>query len=177
MFSLIKYVVYIAGAEVEQVNSYWFLEINITDNQWSSLITTLVRKAQKRLDLLLKLRRLKSRAGFWSTFIRGEIESTLSGSITNWTKHGWCTAQRRRVLQLVIKTNQNITGSKYRASVISVKWSACTEPKGYIKTTPTQQQSDPPGVCCHNTWLQSSFISLTVRLLTSSSALHFPKGM
>ncbi len=42
--------VYINGTEVEQVNSFRFLGISITKNlSWSSHISTLVKKAQKRL--------------------------------------------------------------------------------------------------------------------------------
>lgn len=42
--------VYISGAEVEQVNSFRFLGITTTKNfSWSSHITTLIKKVQKRL--------------------------------------------------------------------------------------------------------------------------------
>ncbi len=45
--------VYINGAEVEQVNSFRFLGISITNNLiWSSHISTLVKKAQKLLYFL-----------------------------------------------------------------------------------------------------------------------------
>ena len=52
--------VYISGAEVEQVNSFRFLGINITENlSWTSRISTLVKKAQKRLYFLQKLKKAK----------------------------------------------------------------------------------------------------------------------
>ncbi len=52
--------VYRSGAEVEQVNSFRFLGISITKNlSWSSHISNLVKKAQKRLYFLRKLKREK----------------------------------------------------------------------------------------------------------------------
>ncbi len=45
--------VYISGAEVEKVNSFRSLRINITKNlSWSSHISTLIKKAQKLLYFL-----------------------------------------------------------------------------------------------------------------------------
>ncbi len=52
--------VYISGAEVEQVNSFRFLGISITENlSWSSHTTTMRKKAQKWLYFLGKLKRAK----------------------------------------------------------------------------------------------------------------------
>ncbi len=49
--------VYISGAEVEQMNSFRFLGIGITKNLlWTSHISTLVKKAQKHLNFLRKLK-------------------------------------------------------------------------------------------------------------------------
>lgn len=45
MSSLFKCVVYIRRAEVEQVSSYRFIGITITENQWSSHISTLIKKS------------------------------------------------------------------------------------------------------------------------------------
>ncbi len=42
--------VYVSGAKVEQVNSFRFLRISITENlSWTSHISTLVQKAQQPL--------------------------------------------------------------------------------------------------------------------------------
>ena len=53
-------------------------------------------------------------------------------------KVAWCiTTQDRKALQQVIKSFHNITGTIYRASVTSMKWNICTEPK-----TPAKRAED-----------------------------------
>ncbi len=101
--------VYISGAEVEQENSFRFLGIHFTKNpSWSSHISTLVKKAQKRLYFLRKLKKAKFPCQVLN-FYRGAIESILTGNITNW--HDLCTAQDRKALQRVIKIAQNVIGT------------------------------------------------------------------
>ncbi len=51
-------------------------------------------------------------------FLQRAIESILTGNIT--ISCGSCTVQDWKALQQVIKTSQNITGTIYRLSVISV---------------------------------------------------------
>lgn len=61
--------VYISGAEEEQVNSYRFLRITITQKlSWSLHITTLVKKAQKMLLFLQKLRKANRKHPDWKHF-------------------------------------------------------------------------------------------------------------
>ena len=73
--------VYISGAEVEQVNSYRFLGITITENlPQSSYITTLVKKKHRKgCTSYGNLGRPDSEARLWSTFFRGATESILTG--------------------------------------------------------------------------------------------------
>ncbi len=73
--------VYISGAEVEQVNSFRFLRISITKNpSWSSHISTLVKKAQKQLYFLRKLKKAKFPCQVLLNFYRWVRESILTGT-------------------------------------------------------------------------------------------------
>ena len=65
-------------------------------------------------DICLK----KKKRGNLLAQVRGALESILTWNIT-------------KALEKVVKTAQNISGTIYRASVISVKWAVCTGPKGY----------------------------------------------
>ncbi len=66
--------VYVSGAEVEQVNSFRFLGISITKNlSWSFHISTLVKKAQKRLYFPQKLKTAKFPCQVLVSFYRGAI--------------------------------------------------------------------------------------------------------
>ncbi len=90
--------VYINGAEVEQVSSFKLLGINITENlSWTSHISAVVKKAQKWLYFLRKLKKAKFPCQVLVNFYKGAIENILTGNITNW--HGMCTAQDRKTLQ------------------------------------------------------------------------------
>ncbi len=89
------------SVELRWSKCFRFLGISIIKNHvMSSHISTLVKKAQKRLYFLRKLKRSKFPCHVLINFYRGAIESILTGNITNW--HGLCMADRR-ALQRVIK--------------------------------------------------------------------------
>ncbi len=78
----------ISGAKVEQVNSFRFLGISITENlPWTTNLSTLVKKAQKQQYFLRKLSEFPCQV--LVNFYGGAIESILTGL---------CTDQGRRVL-------------------------------------------------------------------------------
>ncbi len=100
--------VYISGAEV---NGFRLLGISITENlSWSSSISTLVKRAQKQLYFIRKLKRAKFPCQVLVNFYRGAPESILAGNISDW--HGLCMAQDRRALQKsmgVISINDSVS--------------------------------------------------------------------
>ena len=87
--------IHINGTALEQVESFKFLGVHITDDlKWSNHTDSDVKKAQQRL---FNLRRLKK---------FGLVAKTL----TAWD--GNCTAHSHRALQRVVRSAQRITGGK-----------------------------------------------------------------
>lgn len=86
-----------------QIRQQWNTPLSTSVEQWSSHITTMVRKAQKRLYFLRKLRKAKFRSQILVRLYRGATENILTGNVTNW--HGSWTAQDMKV------KNNNITGT------------------------------------------------------------------
>ncbi len=160
------------------MNIFRYLGISITENLlWSSHISFLIKKAQKRLYFLRKLNKAKFPCQVLVNFYRGATESILTENITNW--HGLCMAQDRRASQQVIKTAQNITGTHLLSiSDISEVRRLCraqrilkhkTHPSHNLFTLlPSGKQYR--SIHCHTTRLQRSFFPQAVRLLNSSSA-------
>ena len=72
--------VYIIGAVVEKVNSFTLLGINTTEN----LSDILVKKAQKQLHFLRKLKEAKFLCHVPVHFYEGAIRSILTQNIANW---------------------------------------------------------------------------------------------
>ncbi len=85
--------VYISGAEVEQVNSFRFLRVSITKNlSCSPHIFTLVKKAQKQLYFLRKLKREKFPCQVLFNFYKASgLETLQTGMVCAWPRRrGLC---------------------------------------------------------------------------------------
>ena len=106
--------IHIDGTVVERVESFKFLGVHITDKlNWSNDTGRLVKKAQRRLFNLRRLKKFGLSPKTLTNFYRCTIESVLSACITAW--YGKCTARSRRVLQRVVRSAQHITGGKIAA--------------------------------------------------------------
>ena len=93
-------------AVVEQVESFKFLDIHITNKlEWSKHTKTVVKRAQQSLFPLRKLKRFGMGPQILKRFYSCNIES-----ITAW--YGNCSASDRKALQRVVRTAQYITGAK-----------------------------------------------------------------
>ena len=95
----------IDGASVEQVESFKFLGVHITNKlTWSKHTRTVVKWArQNRFPP-------QETAKIWHG---SSIESILTGCITAW--YGNCSASDRKALQRVVRMDQYITGAKLPA--------------------------------------------------------------
>eukprot|EP00061_Rhincodon_typus_P002594 g17972.t1 len=75
----------INGAEVEVVESFKFLGVNVTNNlSWVIHINTTVRKVHQRLYFLRRLRKFRMSTMTLTNFYRCISESILSRCITAW---------------------------------------------------------------------------------------------
>ncbi|XP_078075173.1 interleukin-6 receptor subunit beta-like isoform X2 [Mustelus asterias] len=100
--------VYINGDEVERVESFKFLGVQITNNLfWSPHADAIVKKAHQRIYFLRRLSKFGMSATTLTNFYRCTIESILSGCVTAW--YGSCSAQDRKELQKVVNVAQSIT--------------------------------------------------------------------
>ena len=91
----------IDGAAVEQVESFKFLGLHITNKlRWSKHTMTVVKKAQQSLFHLRKLKRFGMCPQILKRFYSCTIESILTGCITAWC--GNCSASDRKALQRVV---------------------------------------------------------------------------
>ena len=107
--------VHIDGAAVEQVESFKFLGVHITDDhlKWSIHTDSEVEKAQQRLYNLRSLNKFVVAPRTLTHFYRCTIESFLSGCITAWYRN--CTTRNRRALQRVVRSAQRVTGGNLPA--------------------------------------------------------------
>ncbi len=102
---------HIHGEEVENVNNIKFLGLYITnDLTWTINTHYLVKKAQRRLFFLRKLKKAKVPSQLLVNFYRSIIESILCHCITVW--YTSCTIQNRRDLARIVKSAQRIVGTK-----------------------------------------------------------------
>ena len=102
------------GAAVEQVESFKFLGVHITNKlSWSKHTKTVVKRAQQSLFPLRRLKRFGMGPQILKRFYSCTIKSILTGCITAW--YGNCLASDRKTLQRVVRTAQYITGAKLPA--------------------------------------------------------------
>uniref|UniRef100_A0AAZ3P3X5 Alkylated DNA repair protein AlkB homologue 8 N-terminal domain-containing protein n=1 Tax=Oncorhynchus tshawytscha TaxID=74940 RepID=A0AAZ3P3X5_ONCTS len=103
----------IDGAVVEQVESFKFLGVHMTNLTWSKNTKTVVKRARQNLFPLRRLKRFGMGPQILKRFYSCTIESILTGCITAW--YGNCSASVRKLLQRVVRTAQYITGVKLPA--------------------------------------------------------------
>ena len=104
----------IDGAVVEQVESFKFLGVHITNKlTWSKLTKTVVKRAQQHLFPLRRLKRFVMGPQTLKRFYSCTIESILAGCITAW--YGNCSASDHKALQRVVRMAQYISGAKLPA--------------------------------------------------------------
>jgi hypothetical protein len=97
----------IVGAVVEQVESFNFLGIHITNKlTWSKHTKTVVKRARQNIFLLRRLKRFAMGPQILKRFYSCTIESILTGCIS---------ASERKALQRVVRTAQYITGANLHA--------------------------------------------------------------
>jgi hypothetical protein len=81
--------IYIDGTVAEKVESFKFLSAHITDTlKWSTLTDRVVKKAQKPLFNLRRLKECVLATKTLPNYYRYTIESILSGCITTWYGNG-----------------------------------------------------------------------------------------
>ena len=104
----------IDGAAVEQVESFKFLGVHITNKlTWSKHTKTVVKSPRQNLFPLRRLKRFVMGPQILKRFYSCTIESILTGCITAW--YGNCSASDHMALQRVVRTAQYITGAKLPA--------------------------------------------------------------
>ena len=169
--------VYINGDEVEMVDSFKFLAVQITNNlSWSPHADTIVKKAHQRLYFLRRLRKFDMSATTLTNFYRCTIESILSGCITAW--YGSCSAQDRKKLHKVVNVVQSITQTSL-PSIDSVYTSHCLGKASSIIKDPTHPRHTlfyllPSGKRCKSlrtctNLLKNSFFPAVIRLLNGAT--------
>lgn len=93
----------ISRTEVERVESFQYLGVNITqDLTWSYHINTLVKKARLRLYHLRRLRDFMLPLNVLRNFYTCTIESVLAGGITTWM--GRSTQRDFLALRMVVRS-------------------------------------------------------------------------
>ncbi|CDR00640.1 unnamed protein product [Oncorhynchus mykiss] len=106
--------IFIDGAAVEQVESFKFLGVHITNKlEWSKHTKTVVKRARQSLFPPQETKRFDMGPEILRRFYSCTIESILTGCITAW--YGNCSASDRKALQRVVCTAQYITGAKLLA--------------------------------------------------------------
>ena len=99
----------ISGEEVEQVDSFRFLGVTISnDLSWAVHTDLSVRKAHQRLYFLRQLRKFKVSSSIMSQFYRAAVESLLTFSITVWYSSS-CQSEKDK-LEKVVRAASNIIG-------------------------------------------------------------------
>jgi hypothetical protein len=101
----------VKGREVEQVESFKFLGVHISNTiGWDVNITSACKKAQQRLYFLRQLKKFKISPAVMTQFYRSIIESVLTFSITVW--YGTASARDKKKLKRVVKIASKIIGCK-----------------------------------------------------------------
>ena len=102
---------HINGSDVEIVDTFKFLGTHISnDLTWEYNVVQIVKKAQKRLYFLRRLKTFGVSKEIMIHFYRSIIESTLSFSITVW--YGGITQSERTKLNKIVRTASKIIGTK-----------------------------------------------------------------
>jgi hypothetical protein len=104
----------IDGDVVEQVESFKFLGVHITNKlTWSKYTKTIMKRARQNLFPLRRMKRFGMGPQILKRFYSCTIKSILTGCITAW--YGNCSAPDCKAQQRVVRTAQYITGTKLPA--------------------------------------------------------------
>ena len=104
----------IDGAVVEQVESFKFLGVHITNKlTWSKHTMTVMKRARQNLFPLSRIKSFGMGHQILKKLYSCTIESILTGCITAW--YGNCSASDRNTLQRAVRPAQYITGAKLPA--------------------------------------------------------------
>lgn len=97
---------------VEQVSSFKFLGVNISEDlTWSTHTDAVLKKARQRLFFLRRLRKFGMRPSILRSFYICTIESILTGCITAW--FGNRTAGNRKARKRPVRTASHIVGGEH----------------------------------------------------------------
>ena len=167
---------HINNAAVEITSSTKFLGVEITDDlKWTPNTTCLVKKAQKRLYFLRRMRRAHLPSPILITFYRSTIESVLTSCISLWF---WsCNEHDRKAVQRVVRTAEKITGTSL-PSIQDVAERRCLSRAQNIAKDPTHPHHElfsllPSGrrfrsALCRTERFFNSFLPNTIRLSNSN---------
>ncbi len=101
----------ITRTPVEQVNSFKFLCIHVTEDlTWSAHTDAVLKKAHQCLFFLRRLRMFGTSPSILRSFYTCTVESILTGCITAW--FGNSTAGNRKALQRVVRSARHIVGGE-----------------------------------------------------------------
>ncbi len=96
---------------VEQVNSFKFFGVHITEDlTWSAHTDAVLKKAHQRLFFLRRLRKFGTSPSILRFFYTCTVESILTGCITTWFVNS--TAGNRKALQRIVQTTCYIVGGE-----------------------------------------------------------------
>ncbi len=96
---------------LEQVNSFKFLGVHITEDlTWSAHTDAVLKKAHQRLFFLRRLSKFGTSPSILRSFYTCTEESILTGCITAW--FGNSTAGNRKALQRVVQTARHVVGGE-----------------------------------------------------------------
>lgn len=97
------------GEEVEQVKSFKYLGVHLSDDlKWGEYTRELVKKAQRKLFFLRTLKRTGLPQKLLTNFYQTTTESVLCYGCTVWSSS--CSSEERKDLQRIIKTAEKIIG-------------------------------------------------------------------
>ena len=125
----------ISDTAVEVVSSTKFLGVQITDSlTWSSNTASLVKRGQKRLFFLRRMRRAQLPPPILTTFYRATIESILTNCVSVWS--GNCSETDWKTVQRVVRTAEKIIGTSL-PSIKAIAENRCLTKANNILSDPT----------------------------------------
>ena len=157
----------INGTPVERVDTFKYLDVQITDDlTWSTHLGTMVKKASQRLFHLRRLKKFRASKPVLQSFYTCTIKSMLTGNITAWYRN--TTMQDCKALQRVVRSaERTIGGQLHNLGDIYIK--RC---KG--RTTSMLKDPSHPGYGLFSAPLREQ-IPLTCSRLRDSGRVSTPK--
>ncbi|KAM4541264.1 uncharacterized protein V3H82_023100 [Fundulus diaphanus] len=163
----------INNSAVEVVSSTKFLGVHITDNlTWTANTTSLVKRAQKRLYFLRRMRRARLPPPILTTFYRSTIDSIRTSCLTVWG--GGCSAADWKNVRRVVRTAEWIIGGPL-PSIKDISFQRCMSRACNIIRDPSHPHHGlfsplPSGkrfrsICCRSSRFCKSFFPAAIRLL------------